>query len=469
MKLFIFISYLFFSGLLYSQSTTITPKDILEIQKKYNIKINDLSFSLAGSDQSIKFLRDHKGDLRRNDGKNFLLAEEKIKVKDIKKLIEYNGGSRVGNGGDVVVCGEEVVLLDSLRARKFSKNVFSIKEHESYEESLNEVIEKLKVSIPHLAESLFQFVQLYQERNSFSDMIFWSPENILIDIKDEQLVSELPQGCELNQVVVRLKTQRKVFFFNQRLMKSLSQNKDELSWLLIHEWLWDYLSNASDVRDVNHFFHSQYFINASDIEIMSYLNQFKLNITNDQIRSSIENKALAQKYAVDKLELYIDRHLEISPDSHDEYRKLYDGIKTKIADLKSENLSADLKRALDKIIGIYKSRIKYLNSQNSSVSELKFLSSIIELGEDEARNSNIFSFYSFLYSLFSIEETTTISRAKIYIQNKALVFPWNVSKRLTQVDLLDERYYSKEISLQTYLTEFFKIFHKSVPYEFQNV
>lgn len=108
------------------------------------------------------------------------------------------GGDRVGNGGDVVVCGEKAELLDIYEA-KMKGYTFIQLQADNYQDVASEIIEKrLKNLQPKKAATYLSRLETFSEE---SQLI---PGIRLNDVDDAGLVA-IPTGCKLEQIVVQLK------------------------------------------------------------------------------------------------------------------------------------------------------------------------------------------------------------------------------------------------------------------------
>lgn len=107
------------------------------------------------------------------------------------------GGDRVGNGGDVLVCGDSVELLDIYEARTKGYKFKQLKEDtplKMLQELLNTNLEKLQTI--RTAKLLKYASTFYQEAKML-------PNIHLNDVNDSGLVA-IPRGCKLEQIVVQL-------------------------------------------------------------------------------------------------------------------------------------------------------------------------------------------------------------------------------------------------------------------------
>ncbi len=107
------------------------------------------------------------------------------------------GGDRVGNGGDVVVCGDRVELLDLYEARVKGHKPLKL-ESDTHEEMLNEVIERRIHRLQPLRAKRFRD---YGEEFFKESIIL--PGIELSDVDDAGL-AVIPRGCKLEQIVIQL-------------------------------------------------------------------------------------------------------------------------------------------------------------------------------------------------------------------------------------------------------------------------
>ncbi len=107
------------------------------------------------------------------------------------------GGDRVGNGGDVVVCGDRVELLDLYEARVKGHKPLTL-ESDTHEEMLKEVIERRIQQLQPLRAKRFRD---YGEEFFKESIIL--PGIELSDVDDAGL-AVIPRGCKLEQIVIQL-------------------------------------------------------------------------------------------------------------------------------------------------------------------------------------------------------------------------------------------------------------------------
>jgi len=203
------------------------------------------------------------------------------------------GGSTVGNGGDLVECQnpvsqvKEYKSLDYLLTLRSPADTDQLTVH-TLVESLSLIQNLLNKKIPELAPSFQNFVKfLWNE--SLSNPIVWEQTAFgIIPISDEEIGSahRVPDYCRndnkkeksisLIQAVIRLKerfskTDAKRFYaYNPGLIRFVEKSDPlQISFLLVHEWLWDFSTNVERNRRINRLFHSPSFHSLSSENIKS--------------------------------------------------------------------------------------------------------------------------------------------------------------------------------------------------------
>jgi hypothetical protein len=115
----------------------------------------------------------------------------------VTSVSAYAGGDRVGNGGDVVVCGNQVELLDIFEAR-LNGHTFYHPPGSDYKEMLKNVLERnLKEIQPKRYKRYSNYLETFE-----SEAVFY-PGIQLNDIDDAGMVT-LPTGCKLEQIIIQL-------------------------------------------------------------------------------------------------------------------------------------------------------------------------------------------------------------------------------------------------------------------------
>lgn len=190
-------------------------------------------------------------------------------------------GSETRNGGQGVRCSgsENIYSLDYLRAKQEFQ--FSVEVPLNLEISLYRILHNLENKAPQVARSFKNFLSGFSHNKSFNDNHVWFENNNLDDVSD-QSTNSVPLACRAGdggsvaifQVIVREhfkgdnKMNSQVRFlldseiFNQ--MDSLQQ-----SFLLVHEWLWEFTQDYARNWRINYLLHSSAFdtISKEDFKI----------------------------------------------------------------------------------------------------------------------------------------------------------------------------------------------------------
>lgn len=117
-----------------------------------------------------------------------------ISVFSNEKLM---GGDRVGNGGDVVICGNKIELLDIYEARTSGYGMKS-PAGTNYQEMLKSLLQNnLHVINPKRTEKYLKFLETFEKESQFLAGIQLS------DVDDAGMVA-IPQGCSLQQIAIQL-------------------------------------------------------------------------------------------------------------------------------------------------------------------------------------------------------------------------------------------------------------------------
>lgn len=175
-------------------------------------------------------------------------------------------GNEKGNGGDAVVCNGKIVTLDSVLMS--DTNYFDIKRGSNYIDSINNIKNHFDSTLPLMGQALASFISTFNSKGSFGSGVIWVKGKVK-DVADENLFVDLPAHCEKDvlQTIVLVKKPTKRYFYDASIVEELEKNDDELSWLLIHEWLRDYLDDSDVIRVLNAYLHSEQFLSSSEIEV----------------------------------------------------------------------------------------------------------------------------------------------------------------------------------------------------------
>lgn len=180
-----------------------------------------------------------------------------------------------GNGGDAVRCRaasanafEGSYSLDWLVTYRVSNGNSDVAPVDSWETSRDRLRAILRDKSPGLLASFDRFLAGLDNFTDLSAERVWIERPFgLVDLEDERLTSRLPANCyeigedrrpKIEQAVVRDRREDLLtYFFDSRIYDSWRGTAPlQFSFLMVHEWLWDLVSDAEKIRDVNRMLHS---------------------------------------------------------------------------------------------------------------------------------------------------------------------------------------------------------------------
>lgn len=175
-----------------------------------------------------------------------------------------------GNGGDSVVCNGNLYTLDSVLMSQH--NHYEIISASTYKESLQKITDRLMRTLPDMGEKLKEFVGNYHSKGNPREGVFWLA-GTLKEVQDENTFIEIPKNCSQNpiQTVVRVSGSILRYYYDPKIIEALADNQDQLSWLLIHEWLRDFVEDSDQIRFLNSYLHSEEFFKSDEIEVNNSL------------------------------------------------------------------------------------------------------------------------------------------------------------------------------------------------------
>ena len=182
------------------------------------------------------------------------------------------GGFTVNNGGDAVVCrpAPQMNQLNGYYSLDFMalfRADFPPVQTRSVADSLHRIEKILFEKLPELAPSFSEFIgTLFNETQYFQPRIWEKAAYGLVDLKDENFVSIVPANCQQNgrlmivQAVIRqdpsalgLPKDKVLYRYVPEVIQYLIRtNPLQLSFLLVHEWLWDFSDNVERNRRINY-------------------------------------------------------------------------------------------------------------------------------------------------------------------------------------------------------------------------
>jgi hypothetical protein len=218
-------------------------------------------------------------------------------LKNIRTSIGANsrtdgGANGVGNGGDVIFCTASdnnflngAYSLDYILTLSEMQSDTSNAAVSSWKNSSDRIYKILAEKVPTLADLFNDYRRLVFNTGDYSLKRVWEPAPFgLVDLKDELITSQLPRNCQHDgqyQVVqAAIKqfnsfsgTKDKIIYkFVPALVNELDERSPlQLSYLLVHEWLWDISTNVDRNRRINRFLHSLKIATMSADEVKDYL------------------------------------------------------------------------------------------------------------------------------------------------------------------------------------------------------
>ncbi|MGZ3809219.1 MAG: hypothetical protein ACXVCE_14125, partial [Bacteriovorax sp.] len=137
--------------------------------------------------------------------------------------------------------------------------------------SITRIRQNLEEKLPELIESFDEFMKLVRNED-VSLPRFWEEAPFgLVDIKDEEIINLVPMNCrqdgqvKIVQTIIRLnpakvgtEKYKLIYKYVPHLFQDLyTADPLQLSFLLVHEWLWDLSHNVEKNRRLNRVFHSK--------------------------------------------------------------------------------------------------------------------------------------------------------------------------------------------------------------------
>jgi hypothetical protein len=249
-----------------------------------------------------------------------------------ESLIARGDGS-VGNGGDLVECVNDQISpfeglysLDyvvSYNPKNANADIVNVK---SWEESAARLARLIENKIPSWSKGFNEFVETLFKVPGPGLKRAWSPAQAgLIDLKDERLVKKLPKNCQnlsengnptLMQAVIRRALKNSlVYDYDYSLLNKLQMERPlQMSFTLVHEFLWDHTDNIQLIRDVNRYLHSENFDNDTSDKIVQWLNSMGISTITPRGEQQIQDSRLflaAIDEKIDQLVLLINQGARI--------------------------------------------------------------------------------------------------------------------------------------------------------------
>jgi hypothetical protein len=199
-------------------------------------------------------------------------------------------GGIVDSGGDLVECQPSPRNnLDGHYVLDYLTGLHTQARHYPGEGPSERIIRLLKEKAAPLGDSLELFLVTANRQipgePDFDQKHIWIPGD-LSEIRDEELVESVPENClipgdravNLKQLVARRDRGDHILHrFDFVLMDKIKNNPLQMSFILVHEWLWEYAADAQAIRDVNNLLHSTDLDALTAGELQSRLRAYGLN------------------------------------------------------------------------------------------------------------------------------------------------------------------------------------------------
>lgn len=249
-----------------------------------------------------------------------------------KSMITLAGGVKVGSGGFAVMCTPSnkntyngYYSLDYLLTEA-GPNDSKVKpaDIKSLEMSLDRIQRVIREKIPSLLESFTEYKSAVFNRTDMNRLRIWEPTPFeLINLDDQNFSVSLPENCKSEGVIKGIPavirqdklysgtSQHVIYKYVEEVVSQLKQTSPvQLSFLIVHEWLWDISSNVDRNRRVNRLLHSERIESMSSEDIVKELNAYGFYLP-DQPNDNFDLKRC-------------DGHLFTQKDLEDFYQGKYD-------------------------------------------------------------------------------------------------------------------------------------------------
>jgi len=201
------------------------------------------------------------------------------------------GVREIGNGGDAVLCDgknieyQGIYVLDYFLSGTFPQN--------ATQDKLTKIIKTLEEKLPTLGSELKSFSSSYmkKEETPYDSLVFWkSSKRGLLNIHDEDMIELLPQNCSIKQIIRRIPRATGITFYYDEASMTALEKSNQLSWIIVHEYLWSRSTNAIDIREANEYLHSIDFLEDEDTKALSILDKLQINVSNVKAASVIKEE-----------------------------------------------------------------------------------------------------------------------------------------------------------------------------------
>ena len=232
-------------------------------------------------------------------------------------LIDARGfavGVDVGNGGDAVFCRDTPdqtltgwYSLDYALTYNYDFLGGSIAPEQHWQDLAEKIVTVFDGRFPKLASDLTSYLELVFSKNPSLRRLWINvgqdQENRLIDIKTEDLISLPPAHClsevtsdpdllPFHQAVIQKPGPNNSvrYYYDENIFQTLEATSKniQISFLVIHEWLWDYFAGREDVdtenlRLLNRYLHGLDFLEENISTADIYATFLNLGLQPEQV------------------------------------------------------------------------------------------------------------------------------------------------------------------------------------------
>ncbi len=194
-----------------------------------------------------------------------------------------HAGFRVGNGGDLIECGHEPnsefqgrYSLDWLATYRRSTANSDLIAERDWQSVLGDIGQRLLEVAPEAGSRFESYRQMIFNQDPAKLRIWEEASFGLVDIKDEQLSHILPPNCvrpdgklAIIQTVIRttstqINENTPVFYrYSPDALESVRDRPLQISFLMVHEFLWDLSNDVQRNRSAVRYLHSRRFFEDS--------------------------------------------------------------------------------------------------------------------------------------------------------------------------------------------------------------
>ena len=191
-----------------------------------------------------------------------------------------------GHGGDAVVCNEPAkgkpvtkftldkgsYCLDYVIQLNSAEDPDNLVKDASTKESLIRIQTLLAKKIPVLGEKFNSFIKYVDNHSDFRQAAIWEMSNLTLRyLDDQELNTGMPENCrgQIFQAVIRQKNENGFidYLSNKFFVSALDAQEFQLSFLYVHEWLWDLTTDPNVIRRINWYLHTKTFASDKDGDV----------------------------------------------------------------------------------------------------------------------------------------------------------------------------------------------------------